>query len=205
MKRILKVTLAPLLLAGSVVYFGRDNLALSGSAEISKLMGGAGVSAQAATIIDAQYSSAVTASTVPNTTNAIDLGTSSKVFRSAYVGTSVIFSALAGVKENIGTLAAAGSTQTDAAAIATTVARVTAADGTKGVKLPALAGIPAGRQLTIINSDVTNALKVYSNAAGETIDGQAGTTAVSVAAKLLLRCWAYDATNWYCEKGVTPF
>ena len=104
-----------------------------------------------------------------------------------------------------GTLAAAGSTITDAAAITKEFTVVTAADATKGVKLPLLASVPIGKLITIVNADVTNALKVYSNAAGELITGQAGDTAISVAAKLQLRCIKYDATNWYCEKGVTPY
>jgi len=120
-------------------------------------------------------------------------------------GNLAFTTAQTGVADNIGTLAAAGSTQTDAAAIVTTVVRVTGSDGTKGVKLPALASVSAGRLITIINSDVTNLVKVYSNAAGETITGQSGTTAISLAAKLMLRCWAYDGSNWYCEKGVLPY
>lgn len=113
--------------------------------------------------------------------------------------------ALKGVINDIGTLAGAGTTISDAAAIAHIVTRVTGANGTVGVKLPALAGVTAGTEFQVINSDVTNALKIYSNAAGELITGQAGNTAISLAAKLILRCWAYDATNWYCEKGVLPY
>ena len=112
---------------------------------------------------------------------------------------------LAGVSHAIATLAGFGTTQTDAAQIVATMTRVTAADGTVGVKLPALASVPVGAQFTIINSSTTSALKVYSAAVGETITGQAGTTAVSVAAKLWLRCIKYDATNWYAEKGVLPY
>lgn len=42
-------------------------------------------------------------------------------------------------------------------------------------------------------------------AAGETISGQSGTTAISLAAKLMLRCYKYDASNWYAEKGVIAY
>lgn len=120
-------------------------------------------------------------------------------------GELVFNTANKGIADNIGTLAAAGTTQADAAAVVTTIARVTGANGTTGVKLPLLSTRTAGSMLTIINSDVTNALKVYSAAAGELIDGQAGTTAISVAAKTWLRIIKYDATNWYGEKGVIPF
>lgn len=103
------------------------------------------------------------------------------------------------------TLAAAGSLQSDAAALAHMVTRVTGADGTKGVKLPALSGFNAGNLFYIINSSTTSALKYYSNAAGETIDGQSGTTANSLGAKLWAICLAYDSSNWYCADSVVPF
>lgn len=112
--------------------------------------------------------------------------------------------AQAGSVENLAALAAAGTNQGNCAAVISTVAKVTGADGTVGVCLPAGAGVAIGRQYTVLNSDVTNALKVYA-AGAETIDGQAGSTAISVAAKLMLRCWLTSATTWLCEKGVTPF
>lgn len=109
-----------------------------------------------------------------------------------------------GIGQNIATLAALGTNQATCAPIVSSVARVTAADGTVGVCLPAGAAADVGKQVTVINSDVTNALKVYA-AGAETITGQAGTTAISVAAKLWLRCVLYSATVWYCEKGVLPY
>ena len=120
-------------------------------------------------------------------------------------GNLVFGTALKGVANNIATLAGLGTTQADAAPVVTTVARVTGANGTVGVKLPALASVPAGFGMKIINSDVTNLLKVYSNAAGELISGQAGTTAISLAAKLVLTVTKFDATNWYAEKSVLPY
>lgn len=121
-------------------------------------------------------------------------------------GGPILFNkALSGVGNNIGTLAGAGTTQADAAAVVTTIARVTGANGTVGVNLPALAAVSTGQTVKVVNSDVTNALKVYSAAVGELISGQAGTTAISLAAKLVLSCTKYDVTNWYCEKSVTPY
>lgn len=143
-----------------------------------------------------------------NVTVAGTLGSTGLITATAGVTSAdnITFSAaLKGIASNIATLAGAGSTQADAAAVASTVARVTGANGTVGVKLPALASVPVGFEIQIINSDVTNALKVYSNAAGELISGQAGTTAISVAAKLFLRCRKFDATNWYAEKGVAAY
>lgn len=127
----------------------------------------------------------------------VDIGTESNPLNAVYASTIVT--------PDVGTLAATGSTQTDAAAVVTAVSRVTAADGTKGVKLPALSTVAVGQVIEVINSDVTNALKLYSDAAGELLSGQAGTTAISIAAKVTVRCRKYDATNWYVEKGVTPY
>lgn len=121
-------------------------------------------------------------------------------------GGNLIFgTALKGVALNIATLAAAGATQADAAAVASTVARVTGANGTVGVKLPALASIAVGQELEIINSSTASALNVYSNAVGELISGQAGTTAIVLAAKLTLKVRKFDATNWYAGKSVLPY
>lgn len=106
---------------------------------------------------------------------------------------------------SVGTVAAAGTTISDATAVSYEFNKVTGADATKGVKLPALSTVPTGKLITIVNSDTTNALKVYSNAAGETITGQAGNTAISLAAKLQLRCTKVSSTEWFAEKGVTPY
>lgn len=107
-----------------------------------------------------------------------------------------------GVRVDSGTLAATGSTQADAAAISHIFTEVTGADGTKGVHLPA--GV-LYMHYWIINSNTTNALKLYSNAAGDLIYGQAGTTAVSMAAKTAMDCVKYDSTHWYCNSMGAPF
>ena len=120
-------------------------------------------------------------------------------------GQFIFNKALKGIANDMGTLAGAGSTQTDAAAIAHIISRVTGANGTVGVKLPALSSVGVGTLLYIINSNTSSALKYYSNASGETIDGQSGTTANTLAAKLWATCLAYDASNWYCADSVIPF
>lgn len=120
-------------------------------------------------------------------------------------GGNLSFAALKGIGNNIATLAALGTTQANAAPVISTVARVTGANGTVGVKLPALASIITGGEVKVVNSSTASALNVYSNAAGELISGQAGTTAISLAAKLVLTCTKFDATNWYAEKSVLPY
>jgi len=104
-----------------------------------------------------------------------------------------------------GTAAAAGTTAADCVALTASHSRVTGADATKGACLPLLASRNIGDEFIVTNADTTNALKVYSAGVAELISGQAGTTAISLAAKLQLICRKYDTTNWYCGKTVTPY
>ena len=90
--------------------------------------------------------------------------------------------------------AAAGSTRADATALTASFSWVTGADATKGVVLPAPT---AGRLVVLKNDDTANAvLKVYAPGSAK-INGVAGTTAFSMAAKTA--CWfvAYDTTYWF--------
>ena len=90
--------------------------------------------------------------------------------------------------------AAAGSTRADATALTASFSWVTGADATKGVVLPAPT---AGRLVVLKNDDTANAvLKVYSPGSAK-INGVAGTTSFSMAAKTA--CWfvAYDSPDWF--------
>ena len=90
--------------------------------------------------------------------------------------------------------AAAGTTRADATALTASFNWVTAADAAKGVVLPAPT---AGRLVVLKNDDTANAvLKVYAPGSAK-INGVAGTTAFSMAAKTA--CWfvAYDDTDWF--------
>lgn len=90
--------------------------------------------------------------------------------------------------------AAAGTTRADATALTASFNWVTAADAAKGVVLPAPT---AGRLVVLKNDDTANAvLKVYAPGSAK-INGVAGTTAFSMAAKTA--CWfvAYDTTDWF--------
>jgi hypothetical protein len=92
----------------------------------------------------------------------------------------------------VGTVAAAGSDQTDAAdlPIAPFVA-VTGANGTKGVILP-----PAGAGLEIKMHNVANAaLKVYPHSGGDVNDGTQD-AAVTVAAKTQASFTCVDGVTW---------
>lgn len=90
------------------------------------------------------------------------------------------------------TVAATGSAQGDAAAVTTGFTLVTAADGTKGVILPAAA---AGKQVEIKNG-ANAVLKIYP-ATGDAINALAANAALSIAALTSVILTAYDATTWY--------
>jgi hypothetical protein len=71
---------------------------------------------------------------------------------------------------------------------------VTAADATKGVIIPAPT---AGRVIIVKNDDTANAvLKVYAPSSAK-INGVAGSTAFSMAAKTACLFVAYDTTDWF--------
>ena len=90
--------------------------------------------------------------------------------------------------------AAAGSTRTDATSMTASFNWVTAADATKGVVIPAPT---AGRIIIVKNDDTANAiLKVYAPGSAK-INGVAGSTAFSMAAKTACLFVAYDTTDWF--------
>lgn len=90
--------------------------------------------------------------------------------------------------------AAAGSTRADATVMTASFNWVTAADATKGVVLPAPT---AGRLIAVKNDDTANAvLKVYAPGSAK-INGVAGSTAFSMAAKTACFFVAYDTTDWF--------
>jgi hypothetical protein len=90
--------------------------------------------------------------------------------------------------------AAAGSTRADATAMTASFNWVTAADATKGVIIPAPT---AGRVIIVKNDDTANAvLKVYAPSSAK-INGVAGSTAFSMAAKTACLFVAYDTTDWF--------
>ena len=95
---------------------------------------------------------------------------------------------------NVAKPAAAGSTRADATALTASFNWVTAADAAKGVVLPAPT---AGRVVVIKNDDTANAiLKVYAPGSAQ-INGVAGSTAFSMAAKTAGFFVAYDTTDWF--------
>lgn len=93
----------------------------------------------------------------------------------------------------------AGTTQTQAGAtpITTDIVRVTTANASDGIILPALTTAMIGRTIRVINASV-NAGVIYCPGATSTntINGTAGATGVAYAASKMLTCIAVSATAW---------
>lgn len=104
-------------------------------------------------------------------------------------GDSAVGSGL--VLSDIGTVAAAGSSISDAGAVTAHVTIVTAADATKGVKLPT--GATTG-EVYVISNSAAAVLKVY--ATSETLNGVAGATGFSIAASKGAICVKSGAATW---------
>ena len=91
------------------------------------------------------------------------------------------------------TVAAAGSSNTDAAAVTLGFTLVSAADGTKGVKLPtAVAG-----GIVIIKNGAAAVLKIYPNTSDKINGGTVTTGSLNIAASTAVMLIAYDAVDWY--------
>jgi hypothetical protein len=90
------------------------------------------------------------------------------------------------------TVAATGSTQADAAQLAGGFTLVSAADATKGVKLPAAA---AGR-VVILKNGANAVLKVWP-ATDDAINAIAANSNYVLAANTSSILVAYDSTTWY--------
>jgi hypothetical protein len=91
------------------------------------------------------------------------------------------------------TVAADGSDETDAVAVAEGFTLVTDGDGTKGVILPSAV---AGMQCIIKNGEAAN-LKVYPGVADKINGGTHTTGQLTMAANTSALLVAYDATDWY--------
>jgi hypothetical protein len=90
-------------------------------------------------------------------------------------------------------VAAAGSTQSDAAALQAGLNTVSAADGTKGVLLPAATA--GGATVMVYNEHATNGLKIYP-ATGDDINDGSANAAITIEGKTIAVCRPLDATTW---------
>lgn len=132
--------------------------------------------------------------TVTYAAGSLLVGDGSK-FENVAVSGAYALAATGALTLNCATKAAAGSNQGDATAItAEGFCLVSAADATKGVKLPAAA---AGTQVTIKNN-ANAVLKVYPNT-DDAINALSANASLSMAAYTCATFRAYDGTTWYTE------
>lgn len=96
------------------------------------------------------------------------------------------------VKIPSATVAATGTNQATAAAIASGFTLVSAGDGTKGVKLPAAA---AGL-VAIVKNGENAVLKLYPDT-DDAINGLSANASLNMAANTSAVLVAYNATTWY--------
>jgi hypothetical protein len=95
-------------------------------------------------------------------------------------------------------VAATGSTQADAAALSVGTNTVSAADGTKGVLLPAAV---AGLRVRVYNEHATNGLKIYP-ATGDDINDGSANAAITMEGKTFAVLEALDASTWAAQYTV---
>ena len=98
-----------------------------------------------------------------------------------------------GLNIKYSTVAAAGSTVTDAAQLAQGFNLVTAADATKGVKLPAA---PAAGTVILIQNNAASILKVWPDASA-TINSISSNSDLAVAAHAPAMFVASSTTQWW--------
>jgi hypothetical protein len=114
------------------------------------------------------------------------------VTATSVTATSVTSTSTGAIRLPVAAVAAAGSTQGDAAALAEGINVVSAADGTKGVILPtAVAGM-----VIIVKNTAAGALKIYP-ATGGAINAVAANGAYSITNLTSSLLVASSTTQWY--------
>lgn len=136
------------------------------------------------------FGSAVTVSLVPQTTNTIDLGDATHVFRRAYIGSVLNLSHEV--------VAGAGTTVADAAALSGTkiVHQITGANGTVGWKFPVTTIVG---QTHILQNTTAGVAKIYA-ASGGTVNGGAADAAFSALTGIKpIVCISTATDTWICS------
>lgn len=101
-------------------------------------------------------------------------------------------------RNGFASLAAAGTNQATAAAIANDITNVTGADGTKGVKLPTPKSGQEHEPLVVINAEAAQNLKIYPHSGGK-INGGSTNAAITISGGVTMRLDPASATEWYTE------
>lgn len=95
----------------------------------------------------------------------------------------------------VDSVAATGSAQGDAALLPIGFSTVSAADGTRGVRLPA--ALP-GRIMRVYNEHATNGLRIYP-ATGGAINGGTANAAIIIEGRTFATLVGLDGTNWAAD------
>lgn len=150
-----------------------------------------GASAELAAAIDKLYGTAITGSEIPKTTNTIDLGSLTKVFRKLFLGTQL--------NASFEVVAGAGTTVADAAALSASkiVHQITGANGTVGWKFASTAAGSVGQVMILLNT-TAGVAKIYA-ASGGTVNGGSVDAAFSALTGVKpIICIATGADTWIC-------
>lgn len=150
-----------------------------------------GLPAQTASTVDTLYGTGLTASTIPATTNAIDLGSLSKIFRKLFIGTQL--------NASYEVVAGAGTTVADAGALSASkiVHQITGANGTVGWKFATTAAGSVGQVMILLNT-TAGVPKIYA-ASGGTCNGGAADAACTLVTGIVAHvCIATGADTWIC-------
>lgn len=151
-----------------------------------------GASPELAAAIDKIYSTAITSSEIPKTTNTIDMGSLTKVYRKLFLGTQLNFS--------FEVVAGAGTTVADAAALSASkiVHQITGANGTVGWKFPSTPAGSVGQVMILLNT-TAGVAKIYA-ASGGTVNGGSVDAAFSALTGIKpIICIATAADTWICS------
>jgi len=100
------------------------------------------------------------------------------------------------------TVAAAGSDQAGAGAIAATggaTVIATGADNTKGIRLPLLSDCSVGQQFLILNNLSNKTLEIYPGS-GDAVNVSSDDTAITIAADTIFLCIKMDAAEWFAAE-----
>jgi len=146
--------------------------------------------ANQATALCTKLNDSIAESLVPQTTNAIDLGSASKLFRTLFLGTSLV------LPHEV--VAGAGTTVSDAAALSGSkvVHQITGANGTVGWKFPTTTQVGTTH---ILQNTTAGVAKVYA-AAGGTVNGAAVDAAFSALTGIKpIVCISTGADTWICS------
>lgn len=143
----------------------------------------------------------VVISQVPQADNSIDLGSSSKVWRNVYIGTSALFSAGAGrvLAPYVPTMASTPVAGTNFVAPGLSVVP-TAAANTAAFIGPAT---PVPGQEFIVSNNSGAAVRLKA-AGGATLNGATAGGYISVASLATVQCFTQSATNQVCLQPVIP-